>query len=265
MTDWDDAYENSAYISGAELYPGQWKDQAKAYRNSANFLESDISYGTHPREKYDLFHADAPSKGVFVFVHGGYWMQLDKSFWSHLAEGARARGWAVAIPSYVLAPEARISDITRQIAVAVSQISDQHKGPIRLAGHSAGGHLVSRMLCANGPLSAKVYGRIEHVVSISGLHDLRPLLKTKMNQVLGLTKDEAAAESACLLDPVANARLTAWVGSIERPEFIRQSQLLAKSWGKTEAKCFIDPDHHHFSVIDDLAKPSSAIVNCLLG
>ncbi|MEE9427850.1 MAG: alpha/beta hydrolase [Paracoccaceae bacterium] len=265
MIDWDDAYENSAYIPGAGHYPDQWKDLAKAYRKSANFLERDISYGSHPREKYDLFQPDTPSKGVLVFVHGGYWMKLDKSFWSHLSEGARARGWTVAIPSYVLAPEARIAEITRQIATAITQISNSHKGPIRLAGHSAGGHLVSRMLCADGPLSANVYGQIEHVVSISGLHDLRPLLKTKMNQVLGLTKTEAEAESACLFGPVDNARLTTWVGSKERPEFIRQSQLQVKAWGDTKANCIIDPDHHHFSVIGDLAKPSSPIVNCLLG
>ena len=265
MTDWDDAYENSAYIPGAEQYPGKWADQAKAYRDSADFLERDISYGNHVREKYDLFQPDNPSKGMFVFIHGGYWMKLDKSFWSHLAEGARARGWTVVIPSYILAPEARITDITGQIAAAITQITDRYRGPVRLAGHSAGGHLVSRMLCADGPLGANVSGQIEHVLSISGLHDLRPLLKTKMNQILGLTEAEAAAESACLYDPVANARLTAWVGSNERPEFIRQSGLLEKSWGDAKAKCTIDPDHHHFSVIGDLANPNSPIVNCLLG
>jgi hypothetical protein len=26
-----------------------------------------------------------------MFVHGGYWLKFDKSSWSHLVEGARAK------------------------------------------------------------------------------------------------------------------------------------------------------------------------------
>lgn len=267
MTDWDDAFENSAYIPKAAKYPLRWAEQAKSYRASVSTADLDVQYGNHSREKYDLFQPDTPSKGIVVFVHGGYWMKFDKSAWSHLAEGTRASGWAVAIPSYVLTPEAYISDITRQIGAAITHIQARHDGPIRLAGHSAGGHLVSRMLCASGPLSAEVSDRIEHAISISGLHDLRPLLKTKMNQILGLTEAEAAAESACLAPPVADARITAWVGADERPEFIRQSQLLHEIWGRAGATTnFVpDPGHHHFSVIEGLADPNSPIVKCLLG
>ena len=47
-----------------------------------------------------------------MFVHGGYWLRFDRDMWSHLAAGAVARGWACAIPSYTLAPEARISAMT---------------------------------------------------------------------------------------------------------------------------------------------------------
>lgn len=85
-----------------------------------------------------------------MFVHGGFWMRLDKSYWTDLAEGARDLGWAVCIPSYTLAPVARISEITKQIAAAIEKAGNLVGGPIRLVGHSAGGHLVTRMICANG-------------------------------------------------------------------------------------------------------------------
>jgi acetyl esterase/lipase len=50
-----------------------------------------------------------------VFVHGGYWLRFGRGDWSHLAAGPVARGWAVALPSYTLAPAARIAAITAEI------------------------------------------------------------------------------------------------------------------------------------------------------
>jgi hypothetical protein len=50
---------------------------------------------------------------------------------------------------------------------------------------------------------------------LSFLQDLRPMLRTQMNATLRLDAAEAAAESPALLQPVAGARLTAWVGAAE--------------------------------------------------
>ena len=77
-------------------------------------------YGHGTREVLDLFMPEGAPKGLVVFVHGGYWMKFDRSYWSHLAAGAQAQGWAVAMPSYDLCPRVRIADITRQIANAVA-------------------------------------------------------------------------------------------------------------------------------------------------
>ena len=92
-----------------------------------------------PRAQFDLFAPDGPSVGLVVFVHGGYWMRGDKSLWSHLAEGARAHGWTVVLPSYPLAPEVGLDVIVEHIAQAVIAAADRVDGPIRLVGHSAGG------------------------------------------------------------------------------------------------------------------------------
>ena len=80
---------------------------------------TDIPYGPRPRNRLDLFLPEAAPHGLLVFVHGGYWLGFDREMWSHLASGAVARGWACAIPSYTLAPEARIAAMTQEIARAV--------------------------------------------------------------------------------------------------------------------------------------------------
>jgi len=264
--DWDDAYANMAHIPGSEAYPGMWSERAATYRANADFAELDIAYGEAEREKLDLFRPDGEPKGLVMFVHGGYWMKLDKSFWSDLAEGARANGWAVAMPSYTLAPEARITHMTRQIAHALGKAASLVEGPIRICGHSAGGHLVSRMACSDVPLDDAVAARLARVMSISGLHDLHPLMKTQMNETLHIDDAEAKTESASLLPARGNVSVTCWVGADERPEFLRQNQLLVDAWKAqgTRIKGVVDPGKHHFTVIDPLADPASPIVKTLL-
>jgi acetyl esterase/lipase len=264
ISNWDDAYANTPHIAGGASYPARWSTRAKAFRDeivAARRGELDLAYGEAERERLDLFHPTGVAKGLTIFAHGGYWMAFDKSSWSHLAAGALSRGWAVCLPSYTLTPQARITTITQQFAAAVRFAAGLVAGPLRLAGHSAGGHLVTRMVCEDSPLSAALRSRIDHVISISGLHDLRPLLRTQMNTTLRLDRGEAERESAALREPLAICPMTCWVGGAERPEFIRQSQLLANIWSGLGAvvDCAIADGRHHFNVIDDLIDPQSRL------
>ena len=265
--DWDDAFANGAYIENGMSYPPIWAARAAAFRQEADRAKTDMLYGEHPREKLDLFFPSVAPHGLVVIVHGGYWLNFDKSSWSDLAEGALGNGWAVAMPSYTLAPEARIENITDQIGRAIARAAEQIAGPIRLAGHSAGGHLVTRMVCDDSPLQSALLERVEGLVSISGLHDLRPLQLTTMNEQLHLTPQSAALESAVLHRPVGGAQVVCWVGGAERPEFLRQSAVLVETWGRAGAKTqlVVDPGKHHFDVIDGLKDPQSDMTRTLLG
>ncbi len=263
--DWEDAFANGRYIAGAADYPDRWAGAARGFRARARARE-DIAYGTNPRARYDLILPDGAARGLVVFVHGGYWLQFDKSFWSHLAAGAVACGWAVALPSYPLVPEASLPEITAQIARAVTHAAGQIAGPIRLVGHSAGGHLVTRMICADSALAPCLRARLARVVSISGLHDLRPLQSTAMNAQLGLTAESALQESPALQAPLLGVPVTVWVGAQERPEFLRQAALLREAWARHDADIalVVAPERHHFDVIADLSAAGSALTQALL-
>lgn len=266
MTDWDQAFDNMGHVAGSATLPAHWAAEAAGYRACGVTVEEDIAYGEAPREKLDIVWPEEPAKGLVVFVHGGYWMRLDKSYWTQFAEGVRRAGWAMALPSYTLAPEARIGAMTAQIAKAITCAGGCVAGPIRLAGHSAGGHLVTRMLCQDTPLAPDLLSRIERVVSISGLHDLRPLLKTRMNAILRLDEAEAIAESPALASPLPQSRVTAWVGGDERPEFIRQARLLSLIWGGLDADIDVEIEagKHHFSILEALKSTDSPLIGALL-
>ena len=261
----DIAYANADFIDGAQEFPARWQAKAAAFRvelQAAGRAQIDLPYGPGARQIFDFFQPKNTPRGLVMFFHGGYWVAFDKSSWSHLAAGALAHGFAVAMPSYTLAPKARISGITREAARAIEAAAALVSGPIALTGHSAGGHLVARMNCTDVALSPDVAARLKRINPISPVADLRPLLQTKMNADFQMDMAEATAESPLLHDKRRGVKSHIWVGADERPVFLDQARWLAEGW--PEADLNTTPYAHHFNVIDDLADPESAMVKSLL-
>lgn len=257
------AYANADFIPDAGGYIERWETAAQAFREreaAVGRARLNHSYGAHERQRLDVFHPAGPAEGLVIFVHGGYWLRFDRGYWSHFAAGLTARGWAVAMPSYRLAPEARIAEITRDIAGAVTAAAGLVRGPIVLTGHSAGGHLVARMGCRDVALAPDVRERLRRIVPLSPVADLRPLLETAMNEGLRLDPAEAEAESP-VLHPAPEVPVSVWVGAEERPVFLDQARWLAEAWGAEER---VAPGRHHFDILDDLEAPDSPLVRSLL-
>ena len=120
LTDFDTAYNNSAAVPGAADLIAALPERARAFRDRT--APETVVYGAHPRMKLDLFRPQGTPRGLLLFFHGGYWRMLDRSDWSHLAEGPLVRGWAVALAGYPLCPEVRITDITRCARAASSSV-----------------------------------------------------------------------------------------------------------------------------------------------
>lgn len=258
----DDAFANAPYIEGAEAYPPRWQEDAAQLRTHLGTrAELGLPYGVSERQVFDFFNTESAARGTVVFVHGGYWKAFDHSTWSHLARGALAQGWSVAMPGYDLCPQVRISDITEQIAQAVTRVAAKTTGPIALTGHSAGGHLVARMTNAS-VLPDDVRARIVRVAPISPVADLRPLLETTMNEQLRLDPAEAQAETVTNKPEPQGIDVRIWVGARERPVFLEQAAALSKAWNAPQV---VVPEKHHFDVIEALEHVDSDLVRFLTG
>ena len=262
MDDLTDAYENGKYIPDAASYVPQWEADAVAFRASLGArAQVDLAYGPESRQQFDLFMPGGVGRGLVVFIHGGYWKAFDKSYWSHLAAGALEQGFAVAMPSYRLAPDVRIAEITLDVMAAVEAAARMVAGPIVVTGHSAGGHLSARMGCV-GVLPEAVAARLMRVVPISPLSDLRPLMQTDMNAELRIDAAEAALESPVLCAPL-DASTTVWVGAEERPAFLDQARWLSEAWPRAELR--IAPGRHHFDVVAEMVEADSSLTRALVG
>lgn len=254
-------YNNRARVPDHGVHIAGWQRDASAYRAAAR-CELDIAYGPGERHRLDLFHPQAGERGgpVVLFIHGGYWQALDKSFASHLARGANERGLTVAVPSYDLAPAVTLGEITAQIERAADVVMEKTGRPLVACGHSAGGHLSAWLMArpSDRPIRA--------AMPISGLFDLVPLVPTSINRALGLTLEEAERLSPICRPPRGGGRVVAVVGGAESDEFRRQSSEFAASWGKAGVSTgyYEVPEAHHFDVIAGLADPSDPLVEMLV-
>ena len=266
----DDAYENRIHIPDADRHLAAWPKDAATFRRSFAGANLNLAYGSSKRTHYDLFTPKGGIEaacGLAAFVHGGYWLALSKDDFSHMAAGLLARGWAVAILGYTLAPQARITQITQEISTAVEHLGKTGTGPLRLIGHSAGGHLVSRMMCDDitfGPVTTQ---RLDRVLSVSGLHDLRPLQRLAKNDLWQLDDNESHAESPLLRTPRPGIDLVCFAGADERPEFIRQNAILPLAWQGLGANCHSQllAGHNHFTIIETMNQPDSRLCELVDG
>ena len=96
--------------------------------------------------------------------------------------------------------------------------------------------------------------------SISGVFDLTPLLGVSMNADLRLDAAQARAVSPVFWPAPAGRILDSVVGGIESNEFIRQAAIISDAWkAKTQIRYEIIPGANHFTVIDPLSDPASAM------
>ena len=142
-----------------------------------------------------------------MFIHGGYWRALDKADFAFVAPPFVAQGIAVAVVNYDLCPDVSIATIVDECRRAVAWLAREGRAHgagadrIVVGGHSAGGHLAAMMLATDwrcGRLRARP---VAAGVSLSGVHDLAPLVQFSFNADFRLDDAEAAR-----LSPVAAAR-----------------------------------------------------------
>jgi arylformamidase len=189
-------YNNRAAVPDFADWFAQWRDASRQTRESLP-CELDVRYGRGPNETMDIFPAE-DARGLFVFIHGGYWRSLDKSDFSFVASHFVGQGIGVAIVNYDLCPAVGIETICEQSRRALLWLGTEGRrhslAPDRVVvgGHSAGGHLAA-ILFATDWDDTPVSGCIRGGVSVSGVFDLEPLVQFSYNSDLGLTEESARA------------------------------------------------------------------------
>jgi arylformamidase len=258
--DYEAQYNNRARHPEHPAIIEGWARDAAAYRTQ--HPPTTMAYGGRERQQVDLFPASGgePAAALAVFIHGGYWQALDRSYFSHLARGLNARGVSVAIPSYSLCPSVSVGDIIDEMRLCIRALA-ACGAPVVAIGHSAGGHLAACMLATDWKSvdAALPDSLVGAAYAISGLFDLRPLAATSINRALGLTETDAGQWSPLNWPAPTGRTLDAVVGGDESAEYLRQSRTIAERWGKAGVAARFEAvlGANHFTVIAPLADPES--------
>ena len=252
----DRAYNNSAAVpeSGA-LFKG-WQARSASFR-AQHSDHLDLVYGPRARNRIDYFSAGARTP-VLVFIHGGYWQMRSKDDFAFLAEPYVANGIGVAMVGYSLAPEASIDQIVddaraamRHLHMALPALGGDPQRMV-LSGWSSGGHLAT-MALNEVPLRGGI--------SISGLYELEPLVKSYLNDKLGMDVATAQRNSPLLQLPAHSAPLAVVSGTAELPELRRQSAEFADARRAAHLPGELLPIEgaNHYTILNSLLEPNGQI------
>lgn len=260
-------YNNRELVPDHAQYFARWAEgSARARATMTCYLDRD--YGPAPGETLDIFPARKGDGSVLMFIHGGYWRSLDKRDFAYLAPAWVDAGVSLVVVNYDLCPSVTVEEIVRQMLRASNWLyrhAEQYgmdEDRLFVSGHSAGAHLTAMMMAALWPVYDAQLPKdlFKGGLGVSGIYDLRPLVQVGfLNSDLRLDESTAFKVSPAFLPSAPRASLYTCVGGAESPEFKRQNALIAQRWRSAIAGDIAMPGHNHFSVIDQLANPASAL------
>lgn len=236
--------------------------------------ELGVSYGPGRFETLDIFPAARAHAPLFVFIHGGYWQELHTDSWRFLAPAFVEAGVTYVAVNYALAPSVTLDEIVRENRAAVAWLAahaDEYGGDpdrIHVSGHSAGGHLTAMLLATDWrTFATEISPRpIAGGCAVSGVYDLEPLLRTSVNDALGLDLDSARRNSPQYLIPESAPELLLAVGGMESAQFKRQQAEFYRAWkgAGLPARVVDMPGCHHFNVVQQIGVPGNPLFKAIL-
>jgi arylformamidase len=261
-------YNNRARIANGDEILARMARGSAEYRAQALARRPDdmnLRYGVTERQIVDLFRAESGGNApLAMFIHGGFWRSLDPTHFSQVAKGLNGRGIDVALAGYDLCPQVTIRAIVEEMRQACLYLWARFGKRLLVFGHSAGGHLAAALFATDWEKRGAPADLVPVAAGISGVYELAPLIHTPMNEDFHLDETEAAQQSPLYWSPPAGRPFDVIVGDAESNEFLRQSRALVDAWGKAGVLTRYEaPAANHFTVIEPLADPASAMVERL--
>ena len=225
-----------------------------------------LSYGPSEIEKLDVYRARKPNAPIFIFIHGGSW--LDGTARNH---GYPAEMFVNAGANFIAIDFIQIKEAGGDLRVMAGQVRNAiawvyknaasfgaDASRLYIGGRSSGAHLTGVALVTDW---AKDYGVPADIVKggvcSSGMYDLKPVRISKRSSFIKFTDEmEEAMSSQRHLDRL-RAPVVVTYGTNETPEFQRQNRDFAaavKAAGKS-VELIEAPNYNHFEMGESFGNP----------
>lgn len=264
----DAAYDQIKYAPNQPQVVKRFASNSDAFRVRCGEPDR-VAYGDTPVERLDIYTSRvAPSSGapINVFVHGGAWRSGHAKDYGFLAEMFVRAGAHFVVPDFdwVQDKGGSLQPIAAQVRRALTWVHSHAKefggDPQRIyvSGHSSGGHLAAVLLATDWKrdfgLPADV---IKGGLCCSGIYELKPVGLSSRSSYLKITADVEQALSPQRNLVQVQAPLLLAYGSLETPEFQRQSVdfcAALRQAGKP-VQLLLAEGYNHFEILETLASP----------
>jgi arylformamidase len=272
MSEIEPGYDIEALIPDWQVHVGRMGAESERVRQALPG-RLDVAYGPEPLQRLDLFApAAAKSAPVQLYIHGGAWKGSDKAGRAYPAEVFVAAGAIWAPINYRLAPAASLDQIVDDVRLAVSWVYKNAKSigadrdRIFVSGNSAGGHLAGMLLAAEWEAAFDLPASVvKGACAVSGVYDMRPIMRTPLNEALDLDAASADRNSPIRHLPAPPRPLIVAWGGDETGAFKRQSRDYAaacRAGGSPVTEIEV-AGRHHFSILAEFGRRNSAIVRAM--
>lgn len=238
----------------------------------------EIEYGSTPGQKLDILGTDLPDDApILVYVHGGYWQELSRELSRYPALPLHRSKVKTVVVGYDLCPVATLAEIVNQIRNAARFVFEyaEKMGSrgVYFAGHSAGAHLVAKLLSNVDFLDTTIGAhRLQGAFLISGVYDLRELIHTSVNDAVQLPREWAVPLSPqfdCYSHlHVRRVRLYVIAAQNDSPRFKKQSrefyELLHSVCLMQNMYLEIKDEFDHFDIVECFANENNYLKNLLV-
>jgi arylformamidase len=269
---YESRYRNRLAVPDHPRIFARWEAASADARGTPGF-RADVRYGAHAMQTLDVYPAQGECRAALLFLHGGYWMALDKREHGFAALELRRHGVTVLVANYALCPAVAVDGIVRQVLDAGAWLYRNApelgvpREKLYVSGHSAGGHLTAMAFAADWPqFASDLPARLFRAgLSISGVYDLRELVNVpSVNTNVRLDAASARESSPMFAMPATDAPLYLAVGGDELPPFREQQARFAGAWKRVVAGNDVLPGENHYSILLQLLDPASRLFGMAL-
>ena len=270
----DAAYDQIRYAPNLPQVTKRFATNSEAVRLRLGAPQR-FAYGPTAIEGLDVFLTKQPNAPINIFFHGGAWRVGLAKEYAFPAELFVRAGAHIVVPDFVSVQDAGgnllpMADQVRRAVAWVYRNAESFGGDpsrIYVSGHSSGAHLAGVVLTTDWRKEFNLPAdMVKGGLCCSGLFDLKPVRLSARSSYVKFTDEIEQALSSQRHLGNLNAPLLVAYGSLETPEFQRQSREFAaavKATGKP-VRLLVGEGYNHFEIIETLANPYGLLGRAVL-
>lgn len=260
----DEAYDQSVYAFN-QRFVQERRNERNALMVKILGKPERVAYGSSKLEMVDIYKTKRPNAPIMIFLHGGAWRSGRSAQGAYHAEPFVKAGAHFINVEFNNVPDtngdlAPMVDQCRRAVAWVYRNATSFGGDsneLYLSGFSSGGHLGGCVVITEWEKQGLPRDLLKGAVLGSGMYDLKPVRMSKRSSYVKFTDEMEQALSAIRHLDKVHTPLVLTIGTLETPEFQRQSREFAAALTKLgkPVKLIVAKGHNHFEMGESLSNP----------